>query len=229
LFFAIQPSVAILGDINDELISALSQIRRVPKELHKRIAELKKGKQSYYKIREQDQSQLGVVDAAARFIYLNRNCFNGIYRTNKSGKFNVPYGGERAGHLPSVEAFISAGRLLRRAKLVSGDFEETIADVGQRDFVYLDPPYATPNRRTFCEYHADSFSPIDFDRLRKALRRIDRKGGTFLLSYADCSFARELGHEWSLKRHRVRRNIAGFGGNRRYAFEVAITNRGNKK
>src|SRR5690606_31950369 len=115
--------------------------------------------------------------------------------------------------------------LLRRARLLTSDFEEVLQQTEQGDFVYLDPPYAVRKRRIFSEYHPDSFSELDIRRLNVALREMDRRGVSFLLSYADSSEGRALTKEWNWKRVRTKRNVAGFAAHRRSAYELLASNR----
>lgn len=163
---------------------------------------------------------------ALRFLYLNRNCFNGIYRTNANGDFNVPMGKESGAYL-SLKELRQCSLVLQNTKLVAGDFVNTLALVKKGDFVYLDPPYAmsTTRRRVFREYGKRSFDILDIPRFAEALETIDQEGAHFLVSYADCSEARNLGKLWNAFRVPVRRNIAGFAGDRRLAYEIFITNR----
>ena len=171
-----------------------------------------------------DPEGLASPERAARFIYLNRFCFNGLYRTNLKGAFNVPYGGERSGSLPTLERLTDIGRLLKRAKIVCGDFAETIADVESDDFVYLDPPFSVSERRVFRQYDAADFCQADIDRLRESLEELDGKGTRFLLSYDDSKEGRKLAEGFHRQEVRTRRNIAGFSGSRRTAKELLICN-----
>jgi DNA adenine methylase len=224
LFFHINPKRALLGDINKELISTLKTVRSHPTRVSHVVSSIPKGKKHYNELRETDPATLGPIMRAARFIYLNRYCFNGLYRTNSKGEFNVPYGGGKTGALPSAEQLRNSARLLKRAKLVSWDFRRTLERVRKGDFVYLDPPYAVGNRRVFVEYGAKPFTLKDVTALGKLLRRISRKGAKFVLSYADCSEAREAFSKWKVRRIRTRRSVAGFLGARRDHYELCVTN-----
>jgi DNA adenine methylase len=179
----------------------------------------------YLSLRATDPTPLPRFDRAVRFFYLNRFCFNGLYRTNRSGGFNVPYAATRTGGFPPVERFAECGRLLQRAKISHGDFEDTIRrHVGKDDFVYLDPPFAVSNRRLFRQYGPDTFGLDDLDRLRSALRLIDKRGATFVLSYADSPEARKYLSAWPYRRVFVQRNVAGFSADRRRSVELIASN-----
>ncbi len=224
LFFRIQPARAVLGDINKELIEVYQVVQRMPDALHDAISSLPAGEKNYYRIRKQNPSTLSIFDRAVRFVYLNRHCFNGIYRTNASGQFNVPFGGQNKPNIPSIETFRRCSLLLRRAVLRACDFGYILRCTSKGDFVYIDPPYAIESRRVFHEYGPQQFSRADLERLSAHLRRMDIRGVNFIVSYADCSEARDALRFWHIKRVRVRRHIAGFAGARRTAYELLATN-----
>ncbi len=225
LFFALRPKSAILSDINSGLIEALECIRDLAPRVHSRLCALEHSKEAYYKVRAQDPKDLGRVDRAVRFIYLNRYCFNGLYRTNLAGMFNVPFATSGTGGIPSLQVFMRNAALLASAKLINGDFDSVMrAEVQAGDFVYLDPPYAVANRRIFRQYGPQTFGLEDLDRLASLLEHIDQVGAQFLLSYADCKESRTLAKRWQHRRVYVQRNIAGFHKHRRRAGEALITN-----
>lgn len=224
LFFRLNPERAILGDINSELIEAYEIIRDRPDDVYRAVSKISRNESQYYKVRDQNTSRLKAFGRAVRFVYLNRYCFNGIYRTNMKGKFNVPYAHNKPGVIPSLEVFRRCSALLNHASLKCGDFGSVLSGVKAGDFVYIDPPYVVDSRRIFREYDQREFSKKDLKRLASHLKKIDRKGATFLLSYADCREARELFSCWTMSRIRVRRNIAGFASARRFANEFLVTN-----
>jgi DNA adenine methylase len=160
---------------------------------------------------------------ALRLLYLNRNCFNGIYRTNANGHFNVPMG-SKLSEYSTEDDLLRCSVLLKNIKLISGDFGKTIEHVKPGNFVYLDPPYAVNSRRIFCEYGKTIFNTSDITRFTEGLISIRKASADFLVSYADCREARALAGQWNSVRLPVRRNIAGFAGARRNAYEWLITN-----
>lgn len=224
LFFDIGPRRALLGDINKDLIATFATVRNHPRRVHETLTSIPKGRSHYNEVRQLNPKSLKPIKRAARFIYLNRYCFNGIYRTNSKGEFNVPYGGKKSGALPTLEHLKKSARCLKRARLMCADFRETLAKVQKGDFVYLDPPYAVSNRRVFVEYAANPFSVSDIFVVGKLLRKIHRKGATFVLSYADCTEARKTFSKWQVRRILTRRSIAGFLGARRNQYELCVTN-----
>lgn len=224
LFFSLQPQSALLSDINAELVEVFESVKQFPNEVHEAVTAIPKGSDSYYKIRSQDYENFDSIQKAGRFLFLNRYCFNGLYRTNQNGRFNVPFG-NRTGGIPTVEQFISASEALQNVTLISGDFESVIkTSILPDDFVYLDPPYAVKNQRIFNQYGPDTFGLSDLERLKKTLDLIDSKGAKFLLSYADCDEIKDLLEKWNCDHVEVQRNIAGFVKHRRKAGELLFTN-----
>lgn len=225
LFFHIQPSSALLADINSELICTLSQVRDHLSDVLSELDNLDHGKEFYYQLRSVDPGTLEPAQRAARFVYLNRYCFNGLYRTNRKGEFNVPFGGIKCGNIPSEEILQECSNSLRKAELLNADFEVTLAEAKRGDFVYIDPPYHVKSKVVFNEYDQKIFNSDDIERLRRCLDRLTSDGVEFLLSYADAQDA-DLLKEGFLCRHvQVRRNIAGFAGNRKSASEIVVTNK----
>lgn len=222
LFFALAPPCAVLGDLNGELIQTYRALRRNPEAVHRKLARFAKGKAAYYRLRAMRREDATWL--AARFIYLNRFCFNGLYRTNRRGDFNVPYGAPKNDHLPDLNQLRVCARLLSRARLVHADFRRPLAIVEPGDFVYMDPPYAVSRRRLFVEYSKEHFSTNDLVDLATWLEEIDRRGASFVLSYADGREARSLLRGWRRRRFAVRRNVAGFSGARRNHYELFVSN-----
>jgi len=222
-FFYVNPSKALLGDLNSELIGTFREITNNSEEVIRRLRKLKKGRKHYFKIREIDPALLDPAQRAARFIYLNRFCFNGLYRTNHSGRFNVPYGGEKCGNLPTADHFLQCSGLLKRAQLVDGDFEKALTKVKLGDFVYLDPPFSVNARRVFNEYDKSVFNFEDVVRLRHWIEVLANQNIAFLLSYAESDEAEFLKDGFDRAVVPVKRSIAGFSGSRIYSNELLIS------
>lgn len=191
--------------------------------MHRRLVRIPRERDTYYRWRAKEPRQLDLETRALRFIYLNHNCFNGIYRTNINGQFNVPFGAKLATYL-SLDEFVGCAEALAKVRLVSGDFEDTLSRVERGDFVYLDPPYAVTSRRLFRQYGKKPFDTDDVERLAKELKRIDRLGAHFVVSYADCREARTLASDWNSQKFLVRRHIAGFSNHRARSYEWIIYN-----
>lgn len=225
LFFAIRPQKAILGDLNRELIATFVEVKYrlggVLRELGKyAIAD----KNEYARLRSLDPARLFPHERAARFIYLNRFCFNGIYRTNLKGQFNVPYSGVGCGSFPNDDAFRRCSRRLQAAKFISGDFDRVLTQARSGDFVYMDPPFAVRARRVFREYNPATFGPADIHRLRSWMERLNAISARFVVSYAESEESDILRKGFAFERVAVRRNVAGFAAHRVISNEIVISN-----
>lgn len=224
LAFTVNQGGMILGDINPRLIEFYEHLRDAPEQLHAAYSALPGTPEDYYRVRAEYNQSLPSLDRAARFLYLNRHCFNGIYRVNSNGDFNVPWGGDKVGKPLSCEDLATASKVLESAQLVCGDFENVVLDhVCANSFVYLDPPYASNESRVFREYHEDSFATNDWDRFVEVLRTIDAAGGRFLLSYAGAPLNAHL-RNWNVGHLDVTRNVGGFRATRRKHREFVAMN-----
>ena len=224
LFFGIEPKDAVLGDLNAELICTYRSIQLDVGTVLDCLTRLPKTPRDYYGIRATDPSRLSEAEQAARFLYLNTYCFNGLYRTNSQGEFNVPVGKSRSAKTINVNAIRQASGMMTNTVFVHGDFQRTLEWVRPGDFVYLDPPYLVSTRRVFSDYCANSFGSDDLWRLQNELVSLDCLGAQFVVSYAYTSEAKHIFSRWSQRRIIARRNIAGFSGARRRAYELIVTN-----
>ena len=159
LFFELAPNEAVLGDSNKDLIEVYRVVRDEPERLYRRLSRIRRDLATYRRWRRLKPRSLDPETRALRFLYLNRNCFNGIYRTNLEGEFNVPMG-TRSGEYFSEDDLLGCSKLLQRTILVAGDFVKTLKHVKAGDFVYLDPPYAVTSRRIFKEYGKKTFDTL---------------------------------------------------------------------
>jgi DNA adenine methylase len=224
LFFALRPQHALLGDVNRELIDTYTEVRDDVEQIIERLSQMHGSEEAYYRLRALNPDSLPASQRAARFIFLNRFCFNGLYRTNLQGRFNVPYGGKKSGQLPSAELLRGCSVALRGVTIMASSFEETLSVVRDSDFVYLDPPYCIRSRRVFNEYSNASFGSQQLLTLRRHLDRLDRMGVPFLVSYGHSREALDLGDGFRCRHAIVQRQIAGFATDRRKSREVLITN-----
>jgi DNA adenine methylase len=177
LFFSLAPPMAHLSDLNPELINAFVQLRDDSKNLMRRLRLLRHNKKTY-KAMSSMKPRTGL-SRAVRFIYLNRTAWNGLYRVNSQGKFNVPIGRHKYPAICDAPILLSASACLRPALLEVSDFEVAIAGARKGDLVYLDPPYATSdNARAngFTGYNSALFSLRDQTRLASIALALKRKG-----------------------------------------------------
>lgn len=140
-FLKINPPKAILNDLNTDLIEMYEMVRRYPKAIWEGVMALDNSPEFYYELRAKDPTTLTKKERAIRFIYLNRFCFNGVYRTNLKGMFNVPRGSGDLS-IPPYSVFQQFAKRLQQVELTHDDFEQVLSKTGKGDFVYLDPPYA---------------------------------------------------------------------------------------
>jgi DNA adenine methylase len=222
LFFKTRPERALLGDINGELIRTYLEVKWRVGGVIAALGLLYKSKDKYLELRAIDPDKLDSSARAARFIYLNRCCFNGLYRTNTKGQFNVPYGGQKSGALPSEDLLRACSRALKGAKLVGKDFEDVLTEVTDGDFVYMDPPFSVRAKRTFREYDAALFGEAQIKRLRQWMEYFAAREIPFLVSYASSDEADFLRNGFRSRRVAVRRNISGFTTTRATSGEVLI-------
>ncbi len=224
LFFSLAPDSALLGDVNKELISMYKELEKDPQAVLNELKKLKKSKDDYYHIRQLDLVTLTPVERAARFIYLNRYCFNGLYRVNSQGKFNVPYCGDNKGVMPSDEVFLACAKLLKHSELLAAKYEEVLKRVKKGDFVYMDPPFSVRSKEIFNEYDASKFSETDIGNLRQWMLKLQKDKIAFLVSYAECDEADMLKKGFYWQAVSVRRSIAGFTSKRKRVNEILISN-----
>ena len=220
LFFALNPSSAVLADANEHLVRCYHEVRDRPDTIANYLIEHAKrtGKKYFY-----NRSTFSAAQAA-RFIYLNRTCFNSIFRVNLRGEFNVPYGWKEPPPLPDRRRLRTAGSALRRASLCVAPFEASLEKVRKNDFVYLDPPYPPLNGTAyFTHYTAERFGAVDQARLAQAVRRIADVGALFMMSNADTPIVRRLYHGFRMKRLTVTRFIT-CKAHKHEARELLITN-----
>lgn len=224
LFFYLTPQKALLGDINRDLVSFYHVLSLRPRALARVVAGYDQDGEDYYHLRDQTSATLSRTDAAARFFYLNRFCFNGVYRTNRAGEFNVPRG-NRTGAMPTGEDLYRAAVVLRRATIQASDFEETLDATRRGDFVYIDPPYFTRKGIKPGEYGYESLEgQNDLARLVASLERLSVRGVKYLLSYSESrSLTRQLDPAW-VRLIKVRRHVGGTKTPRRFERELMIAN-----
>ncbi|MDR2538743.1 MAG: DNA adenine methylase [Bifidobacteriaceae bacterium] len=237
LFFDQQPSKAVIGDANKDLILTYIQIRDNVETL---ISELKEHErfnkaEYFYEIRELDRNsseftRMSDVKKAARLIYLNRTCFNGLYRVNSQGLFNVPFGYYKNPKICDEKLLQAVHRYLAQdgvsVDIVSGDYESTVKKADHTSFVYFDPPYYSPDNTNFVGYQANGFSEKDHERLKKLYVTLTERGTKCLLSNSDSDFIRSLykDKQFEIISLRTRRMINCIAEKRGEVGEVLVKN-----
>jgi DNA adenine methylase len=228
LFFALAPRRAHLSDSNSEMISCFRAVRDRPDLVFRYLREHlpKTSKEYYYQIRQLYNTSGPSIAQAARFLYLNRAGFNGIYRVNRKGEYNVPYGHKEPPPAPSREDLQLASRLLRNASLSNCPYEIALTHDGPRpgDFVYLDPPYPPLNETSnFTHYTTSRFSWKDQENVAQLANEIRNRNCFVMVSNSDIERVRGLYSGWHIHTLPVTRWIAANGS--RYAVaELVATN-----
>jgi DNA adenine methylase len=206
LFFALKPASALLSDSNEELIGFMQQVRSNADTVYSLAASVPRDLAAYTRMRALRPRELSDVERAARFFFLNRHCFNGVYRVNRRGDFNVPMG-KKLPPFPTIDAVRAASALLANAELRASDFEPVLSDCGEGDFLYVDPPYSTSDRHRG-EYGARMFDESDLSRLCTSLKSAVRRGAQIALSFPSSPrLKRELA-TWKHCKVQVRRTVA---------------------
>jgi DNA adenine methylase len=224
VFFHLSPRLATLSDSNKELINVYRCLKDHAGEIDERIASLQKRHSEvlYYRTRGTDPTD--AVGRAVRFLYLNRTCFNGIYRVNLKGVFNVPMGSKDLVEYPK-DYLKGVAAILRRVSIRESDFEKTIDTATAGDFIYADPPYTVMhNNNNFVKYNSSLFSWDDQIRLAAAIKRASERGAAIMLSNADHQSVRELykgfGYHRSVRRASI---LAAEPQHRRQTTELIVT------
>lgn len=184
VYFYLKPENAILSDLNKELIETYLAIKNHWKKVVKKLEvhQLCHGKRYYYQVRKQKFAD--PIERAAKFIYLNRTCWNGLYRVNLNGQFNVPIG-TKTNVLLTDDDFKKVSARLNKSEMICSDFEPIIDKAGKNDFLFVDPPYTvTSNQSNFIKYNELLFSWEDQIRLRNALVRAKDRGVLIFLTNA---------------------------------------------
>ena len=239
LFFALKNSGLLdgkevfLSDINDELINTYRVVRDSPNELIEVLQDFSKehSKSFYYRVRAWDKEpnfkRKDPVQRAARFVYLNKTCYNGLYRVNAKGHFNVPFGYHKNPNICDRDRIYRASEALRGAHLYVSCYTKTLQKAQEGDFVYLDPPYLSFGQNdSFCAYGHKPFLLSEQTRLRDFFDRLDQKGVFVLQSNIEHPFIRDLYKKYEIqkvyKTHKINSDPKG----RKRRVEVLISNKG---
>ncbi|GAB3705960.1 DNA adenine methylase [Mariniluteicoccus flavus] len=213
-----------LSDANAELMEFYMTVRDYPDQVHEIASSYRNEKNAYYEIRGRVAD--GAVVRAARFLYLNHTSFNGIYRVNLRGEYNVPYGFRKFSSIPTLEHLTRAAISLNRAELRAGDFANLTRRARSGGFIFLDPPYTVAhNSNGFVKYNQHLFSFEDQRRLARIIRSLDRRGVSYVLTNAAHESVRNLYPKAQRIAVVTRRNsIGGKGAHRGRAEELLVTN-----
>jgi DNA adenine methylase len=224
LFFALRPERAILSDANPELMHFYQVLAHQPEALIDRLQRLAADERTYYEMRALDPAALPDVERAARTLYLNRTCYNGLYRVNRRGQFNVPYGRYPNPRLYNADALRAASRALDRAELLCADYRVVLREHARPgDFVYLDPPYLPVSTSAdFKRYTKEQFHQEDHVDLAAEVRRLHELGCHVLVTHSNHPLIHELYGGFDLEVVPTRRSI-NQDGRRRSGEDVILS------
>ena len=239
LLFELSPKKAVINDSNKELMNVYEVL--CDEQKFKKMCsvlntyEIKHNEEFYYEIRNKDRNKnaynrLSDYTRAARTIYLNKACFNGLYRVNSKNEFNVPFGKKskvntyEGGNLITVSNYLTMNDI----KILSIDFEEAVKEAKRGDFVYFDPPYDSETS-TFNSYTEEGFGKEQQRRLAKVFKELDEKGIYVMLSNHNTTLINELYNGFNIHVIEAKRNINSKGNKRGKVEEVIITNYENKR
>jgi len=213
-----------LSDLNCELIETYTQVRDDPEGVADALATHQNTKEHYYEVRESEPRSAS--ERAARFIYLNHTSYNGIYRVNLKGQYNVPYGNRTWGGLPSREILVAVSETLQGVNLDQCDFEKVASRAQAGDFVFLDPPYTVAhNNNGFVKYNQKLFCFEDQVRLSELIDRLREVGAYYLLTNAAHDSIAELFEKGDRKMELSRgSSVGGKKARRGSATEYVFTN-----
>lgn len=229
LFFELQPEHAYISDMNEELINLYSVVRDNVYELIKDLSKHEVSKEYFLEIRNIDRTEqyteLSDVERASRFIYLNRTCFNGMYRVNSQGQFNVPFGHYKNPRIIDENNLLNCSELLKKTEIKCADFSEILTKVKKGDLVYFDPPYVPLNETSsFTSYTKDGFDINMQFKLRDVCDELDNKGVKFMLSNSDTKLVNELYVNYEIKKVFASRQINANADGRGKITEVLVRN-----
>ena len=216
---------AVLSDRNEELVACYRAVRDDVDALLGELAEYRYDRDMFYEVRERETRGMSDVQRGARLLYLNHTCFNGLWRVNSKGKFNVPFGRYTNPKFSNPTRLRAVSQLLAGVDVRNDDFADVTKRLREGDFVYLDPPYApVSDTSDFTAYAKDGFGPDDQKRLADELVRLKARGVRAVLSNADTPTTRALYSSLRLQALDVRRSINADAKGRGMAAELLVFN-----
>ena len=217
LFFHLQPNKGTLNDVNKKLITTYSVIKENIDDLISELRVLESEylglsdglrKDFYYDQRQQFNNSKDDMDTSSKLIFLNKTCFNGMYRENSKGKFNVPQGRYKNPKILNEDNLRSVSKLLKNTRLMSGSFEKAVANAGKNDFVYFDPPYQPISKTSsFTSYSKNDFNEDDQKKLRDCFVDLTNRGCKVMLSNSNADLIRDLYSNFKIIEVNAKRSI----------------------
>ncbi len=209
LFFALQPKRGVIADSNPELVNAYRCVANNLDDVIHHLEKFRYSEGEFYRIRKQDFENLSPEYAAARTIYLNRTCYNGLYRVNRNGQFNVPFGKYKNPTICSYDTLEAASKTLQSVEVLHGNYKDVLSRTAKKgDFIYLDPPYLpVSDYADFKRYTKEQFYEEDHKELAKEVDRLSKLGCHVILTNSNHHLVYELYAPYDIEVVRTRRNI----------------------
>ena len=230
VFFHLQPGKAVLSDSNPELVNTFTVVRDDVVGLMRALDAHyphRTEETYFYEVRATGPSTLSPVERAARTLYLNKTCFNGLYRVNSDGHFNVPWGGYPNPTLYDRENLLAVSALLRGKRIILSDYQKACARAKVGDFVYLDPPYHPLSETSkFTSYTKEDFGNREQRKLAETFRRLDKRGVLVMLSNSATPLVRTLYEGFRIESLKAKRAINSKGMGRGAIDELLVMNYG---
>ncbi len=224
-YFHLKPAESIIADLNEELIHCYKTVRDDTDALIQQLKTLKYSKEDYYDMRSRDPNKMDHINRAARTIYLNRTGFNGLYRVNKSGKFNVPIGRYSNPLICDEKNLRACADLLRTSCIESVSFEDAVRKAKAGDFVYFDPPYIPISETSyFTSYQSGRFSIADQEKLFNVFKELTKKEVFSMLSNSSVPWIHKTYKEFKIDLVSANRMINSKAAARVAVEEVIVTN-----
>lgn len=224
MFFALQPEQAVIADSNPELINLYRQVANHVDDVVCQLKKYENTQEMFYAVRGQDWTMLPEAEAAARTIFLNKTCFNGLYRVNKKGRFNVPFGKYKTPKICDEEGLKAASAALKKAEIVCGDYLLVLEHYAQPgDFVFLDPPYLPISEYSdFKRYTKEQFYEEDHVELAKMVKTLHERGCHVILTNSNHPLVHELYAPFTIDVIQTKRHISCNGSTRK-GEDVIVT------
>lgn len=237
VLFSLQPKNATINDINSDLMNVYNVIKKDVENLIKELSKHKNESEYFYKIRSLDRDEesfdeLTDVERAARVIFLNKTCFNGLFRVNNQGQFNAPFGRYKNPNFINSEVLRAVNKFLNEKDItiLNVSFEKLLPEIQKGSFVYLDPPYdPVSDTASFTGYSLDGFDKEDQKKLKEFCDQLNAKGVKFLLSNSATSFTKELYKDYEIEIVKVPRIINSDATKRGNVDEILVRNYDVKK
>lgn len=231
VLFSLQPKNAIINDYNADLINVYEVIKDNLNDLIDDLKTHENNSDYFYKIRQLDRSEIFIqmdkIQRASRFIYLNKTCFNGLYRVNNAGEFNSPFGRYKNPNIVNEPVLKAVSNYLKtnNIRLSKGDYWDVLESIDKKSFVYLDPPYHPVSESSnFTGYIQGGWNVFDQIRLREACDELHKRGIKFLLSNSAHSFIKDQYKDYNISIVKATRTINSDAEKRGEVEEVLIRN-----